>query len=224
MKFTFYRGTEIPISSPQEVIAFRENRGSEKDFNFHEELSPDIAANIARIHKIHGYQYELDCLELLLRADHELLFNYNFKFGYQLTFGPNTFPDYIRRDTDRVDRTIKHALMILEAFGWIVTFSEDESWYYLDFAPLLALTPEEVRSEIENRISTLAGTALQVINAGFVKHRSHFFRKELGLSPANVLPEDVELVLDRLGHLLGPKWTIANWNRFSLNVFPTTPS
>ncbi|HCX25482.1 MAG: hypothetical protein UX01_C0010G0022 [Candidatus Collierbacteria bacterium GW2011_GWB2_45_17] len=223
MKLVF-DGTEISICSPQEVITFREDRESGKNFNFYENLSSDISANIAKIHKIHGYKNEEYSLGLLLGAGNELLFNYDFRNGYRFTFGPNIFPDYIHRDKDKVNRVIEFVLWILEAFGWIVTFNEDESWYYLDFAPLLALTPEEVNTEIEQRINSLAGKALQVINTGLVKHQSRFFRKEIGLAPANVLPEDVELVINRLSLLLGPKWAIANWNSFSFNIFPSTPS
>lgn len=213
----------IELSSPQEVIEFRKNRGSGKSFDFRNPLTKEIQEKIDQIHVIHGFNFEQEGLRLMQSVQHALLFEYDFKFGYHYPFGDGYFPDYFLKNPLKV-KVIERVRMIFEAFGWSISFSEDKSWYYFDFAPLEVLTPEGVSLEIEKRVNSLAHAALQVINAGLVKHRSQFFRKELGLAPANVLPEDVELVLDRLSLLLGPKWTIANWNSYCFDIFPTTPT
>lgn len=222
MKLVTDQIDNLELSSPQEVIEFRKNRGSGKNFDFRMPLTKEIQEKINYIHQVHGFNFEKDGYGLMQRIQHDLLFEYDFKLGYLSTFGDASFPDYITKNQPRIKKVIERIRMIFEAFGWVVTFSEDKYWYYLNFAPLLALTPEEVNAEIEQRVNILASKALKVINEGLIKQQSHFYRKEIGLAPAMVIPEDVDLVINRLKLLLGPKWLLTNWNFHSFDIFPNT--
>ncbi|SRR5258706_6190280 len=218
MKFSPDRGSDISICTPQEVITFRENRGSGKEFNDRQPMSPDVAAKITAIHKVHGFKFEENTIGLLLKADFHLLFDYNFRDGYLFTFGPSVFPDWLQTDTDIKLKIIEYARMILEAYGWNVIFSEDDAWYYLNFAPLLALTPEEVNAEIQQRVNNLAGKALQVINAGHVNRQERFTYDELGLDLEKIDAQDFLAVLDKLTELLDPKWEVTDLRDFTIRV------
>src|SRR5258706_16372953 len=98
MKFSPDRGSDISICTPQEVITFRENRGSGKEFNDRQPMSPDVAAKITAIHKVHGFKFEENTIGLLLKADFHLLFDYNFRDGYLFTFELPFSPDCFRPD------------------------------------------------------------------------------------------------------------------------------
>jgi len=119
---------------------------------------------------------------LLLRASNELLFNYDFKYGYRLRFGPSVFPDSFTEDRNGLNRAIEYIQGLLETFGWVVSFEEDNLWYYLVFAPLLALTPEEVIREREQKAKTIAAGALKTINTGMLANKYDFSLAELGMT------------------------------------------
>ncbi len=212
-------GKRVEICSPEEVVLFRENRNSQEPFNSSQEIPHNIAKKIAQIHKVHGYANETNCLYLLSKVDYELVFCYDFSSGYKYTFSPMQFPSYIQNDKETILNSINYALMILEALGWIVTFSEDDL-YHFNFAPLIALTPEEVAAKIDQRINTIAANALQVINHGLVNHKHKYFRKEVDLTPAQISAEDADLVINRLRELLGNKWFIKGWDGCTFEVIP----
>lgn len=205
MKFISDYGNEVPFCSPQEVIAFRENRGSGNNFDPYKPLTSDIKAKLTSVRKVHGISREEDCLELMMRANHQLLYNYDFKKGSQVQFGPSVFPDHMRNHQDWIQEAIEYGILIMEAFGWVVTLSEDKDFYYLNFAPLLSLTPDEVERERDQAAYQMAVNALKVINPGLLKHKGSFALKELGMDTA-----DFPLLSMSLKHLriLMPGWLV----------------
>ena len=136
------------------------------------------------IHKVHGFQPEGYTLGLLLKVDFDLLFSYSFRDGYRFMFGDSVFPEWVK-ELETKKKIIVYATMILEAYGWVVTFTEDQEWYYLDFAPLQALTPEEVSREREQIAFRIAANALQVINQGLIEGKTFFTLEELAISESD---------------------------------------
>lgn len=224
MKYVSDHGTEVYVHSPAEVLSFRENRSQGKENKLDAEIPLHIAQKFTQIHKVHGYIYEQSSMNLFYAVQHDLLFSYNFKRGYQYRFGPGKFPDYIQKDEKMMHEVIEYTQKLLEALGWVITFSEDESWFYFNFGPLLALTPEEVQSEIDQRINTLAATALQVINAGLLKSKSKYSRREVGLVPGLATVDERYLVISRLRELLGNQWFIKDWDGYNFEVIPNNPN
>ncbi len=220
MKYVSDYGQEIPMHSPQEVLVFRENRSLGKNFKNYGPISPDIAAKLSRIFRVHGYSHEANSLGVLLRASNELLFNYNFKLGYQLIFGIGSFPDGTGPDLQK--NAINFAVMVLEAFGWVVTFKEDKNWYYLNFAPLLVLTPEEADREIERQVNEYAHQSLQAINRGLGKNQVEFSYHEIGFGE---IPGTLALkVYRRLAELVQPEFEIVYANNYHrITVYTNTP-
>lgn len=131
----------LELSSPQEVIEFRKNLGSGKDFDFKKPVSEEIQAKIDRIHLVHGFGYEKAGCGLIQSVQNRLVFEYDFESGYNFIFDSSHFPDHLAEDSTRVKKIIDRVQMILEAFGWQLSFSADPNWYYFDFAPLESLIP-----------------------------------------------------------------------------------
>jgi len=187
MKFSPDQGDDVSLCTPREVIEFRENRATGKDFDDRRPMSPNVAAKMTTIHKVHGFQLESYICYLLQKVDFDLLFTYNFRDGYRFEFGDSVFPEWIKK-TETKKKIVAYTAMVLEAYGWIVTFGEDDTWYYLDFAPLLSLTPEEVTREREQKAKTIAAKALQTINSGLLTNKYDFSLAELDMTDERDLP------------------------------------
>ncbi len=180
MKFSPDQGDDVSLCTPQEVIEFREKRATGKEFDDRRPMSPEVSAKMTSIHKVHGFQLESSITYLLQKVDFDLLFAYNFRDGYRFLFGDSIFPDWIKKP-DTKKKIVAYAVMVLEAYGWIVTSGEDDTWYYLDFAPLQALTPEEVAREREQIALRMAASALQIINKGLIAGKTFFTLEELAI-------------------------------------------
>lgn len=141
MKLVTTQIENLELSSPQEVIEFRKNLGSGKSFDFTKPVSEEIQAKIDRIHLIHGYGYEKAGCDLMQAIQDKLLYLYDFESGYNFIFDSSHFPDHLAEDSTRVKKIIDRVQMIFEAFGWQLSFSADQNWYYFDFAPLESLIP-----------------------------------------------------------------------------------
>ena len=141
MKLVTAQIENLELSSPQEVIEFRKNLGSGKSFDFTKPVTEEIQAKIDRIHLVHGFGYEKAGCGLIQSIQNRLVFEYDFESGYNFIFSPSHFPDHLTEDSITVENIIARVKMILEAFGWQISFSADSRWYYFDFAPLEALIP-----------------------------------------------------------------------------------
>jgi len=216
MIFSPDQGDDVSLYTPREVIEFREKRATGKEFDDRRPMSPEVSAKMTSIHKVHGFQLESSICYLLQKVDFDLLFAYNFRDGYRFKFGDSVFPEWIKKPETK-KKIVAYAVMVLEAYGWLVTFSEDKTWYYLDFAPLLSLTPEEVTLEREQIALRLAASALQVINRGLIAGKVFFTLEELALSEDD--SRFFTACLTRLRQLM-PRYKIEH----SLSRFFLTPT
>lgn len=219
MKVTSHNGTNFLIYTPQEIIEKRQRNHHEKPLNHY----PAILKKFIQTTVIHGLEYYESVLELCYKITDNLSYRYNFKYGQQIPISLNSIPEYLRRNREGEKlHFLEYTLAILQALDWPVYLSEDESFYFFNFGPLLSLTPEEVQLEIDARTNQIASKALQVINLGLIEHKNRFTDKELFFESVSV-PDLYIVLTKKLPQLLGPQWNLVDRRDFSISVVPNIP-
>lgn len=223
MEIKFANDGPVPVYSPVEVLAFRSYKQGKGQYTLNEPPSQTIAEEIEKIVRVHGLFYYKTAFELANFATDELLYRYDFKLGSSVCIIRGLISEKTYDDQEKMSRVLEYLLAVLSALGWMVTLEgQREGFYFLNFAPLLIMTPEEVELEIKHKIDQIAFRALQAINPGLLRRQSYYTSVDLGL-PKDINAYEFDRFYDRLRELL-PGWiiTLADSNN-RIRISPSTP-